>query len=72
MDREHNNTYREWQRQGSPLTSKEANLEKLKRAADLSVTNTAKMNSVDGELQLDFALPRHSMKLIKIYRQRGE
>lgn len=66
MDRKYNNTYREWQRQESPLTSKEANLKKLKSAADLSVTNTAKTNSADGKLQLDFALPRHSMKLIII------
>lgn len=72
LDREHHNTYREWQKQGSPKTSKDADLLKLQSAADLSVTNTAQKNSTDGALQLDLDLPRHSMRLIKIRIQEKE
>ncbi len=66
LDRENNNTYRAWQKQGSPKTSKDADMESLKIAAELTITNSAKKQSVDGELLLNFALPRHSMMLLKI------
>ncbi len=66
LDREDNNTYREWQKQGSPKTSKDADLEKLWEAADLSITNSIKLSNSDDYLQLKMNLPRHSMKLIKI------
>lgn len=67
LDRENNNTYREWQKQGSPKTSKDADLIELKRAANLTVTNVAKRESTAGEMNLSFVLPRHSMKLVKVY-----
>jgi len=66
LDREDNNTYREWQKQGSPLTSKDADLEKLRKVADLSMTNLIQLNNSDDKLHLKMNLPRHSMKLIKI------
>jgi len=66
LDRENNNTYREWQKQGSPLTSKEADLKSLQNAADLSVTKSSRVKTEDGEIGLKMNLPRHSMKLIKI------
>jgi hypothetical protein len=66
LDREHNNTYREWQKQGSPKTSKEADMKKMKAAADLSVTNSSIKKSIKDEMELNLSLPRHSMKLIKI------
>jgi xylan 1,4-beta-xylosidase len=66
LDRENNNTYREWQKQGSPKTSKEADLQSLQKAANLSVTHSSKLLSTNGELELKMNLPRHSMKLIKI------
>ena len=66
LDREDNNTYREWQKQGSPKTSKDADLEKLWEAADLSITNSIKLSNSDDYLQLKMNLPRHSMKLMKI------
>lgn len=65
LDRENNNTYRQWQKQGSPKTSKEADLESLKKAANLSVTKSSDLKSMDGKLELNVRLPRHSMKLIK-------
>lgn len=69
LDRENNNTYREWEKQGSPKTSKDADLLKLKGAADLSVTKSTQKKSTDGEMELNFKLPRHSIKLIKIRLQ---
>ena len=66
LDRDNNNTYREWQKQGSPKKSKDADLESLKKAADLSITNSFKVKTPNGELELKTKLPRHSMKLIKI------
>ncbi|NQU53757.1 MAG: hypothetical protein HQ522_14605 [Bacteroidetes bacterium] len=66
LDRKNNNTYREWQKQGSPKTSKDADLKSLQKAADLSVTKSSKVKTEDGEIGLKIKLPRHSMKLIKI------
>jgi xylan 1,4-beta-xylosidase len=66
LDRENNNTYREWQKQGSPKTSKDADLKSLQKAADLSVTKSSKGKSTNGDIKLEMKLPRHSMKLIKI------
>lgn len=66
LDRENNNTYREWQKQGSPLTSKDADLKNLQKAADLTLTNSEKIKTENGEIKLKMELPRYSMKLIKI------
>lgn len=66
LDRENNNTYRAWEKQGSPKTSKDADLESLRKAADLSISNSEKVKSKEGELELSMKLLRHSMKLIKI------
>lgn len=66
LDRKNNNTYRTWEKQGSPKTSKDADLESLRKAADLSVTNSFRLKNTDNDLELKLKLPRHSMKLIKI------
>ncbi len=66
MDRENNNTYRAWQKQGMPKTSNDADLVSLNRAAELSVTRSSTRNTDNGNLMLSLKLPRHSMKLIKI------
>lgn len=66
LDRENNNTYREWQKQGSPLTSKDADLKSMRKTADLSVTKSSRGKTEDGKIGLKMKLPRHSMKLIKI------
>ncbi|MBT3384666.1 MAG: hypothetical protein HN778_13275 [Prolixibacteraceae bacterium] len=66
LDRENNNTYREWERQGSPKTSKDADLKRLKEAADLSVTNSSEKKNEKGKFELNLKLPRHSMMLVKI------
>lgn len=65
LDRENNNTYREWQLQGSPDTSKDADLAKLEKAAQLSVTKSER-GITRGNIEMQMKLPRHSMKLIKI------
>lgn len=67
LDRNNNNTYRAWQKQGSPKTSKDADLKKLKAAADLAITNSSTKNNSNGKMDLNLSLPRHSMKLIKVY-----
>jgi xylan 1,4-beta-xylosidase len=67
MDREHNNTYREWQKQGMPNSSNDADLVKLERAADLSITDSFFVKTNNGNLKFSLQMPRHSMKLIKIY-----
>ena len=72
LDRETNNTFRLWEKQGSPLTSKDADLESLHHVADLSITNSAKIELQAPTLELEIVLPRHSMKLIKIYREGGK
>lgn len=66
LDRGNNNTYREWQRQGSPKKSKDADLVKLREAADLSVTNSYEIKSENGLAELKMKLRRHSMRLLKI------
>lgn len=66
MDRENNNTYRAWQRQGSPRRSGEADLKSLEAAAQLKVTRRLEERSTGGEIKLDLIIPRHSMQLIKI------
>ena len=66
MDHMNNNTYRTWQRQGTPKTSKAADLHELERAAELSITKSRNMSSANGSLTLNIELQRHSMKLIKI------
>jgi len=66
LDRENNNTYREWQKQGSPKSSKNANLKSLQKAADLSVTKTKEIKAEKSRIKLRMHLQRHSMKLIKI------
>lgn len=66
LDRENNNTYREWQKQGSPKTSKDADLKSMRKTADLSVTKSSRGKTKDGKIGLKMKLPRHSMKLIKI------
>ena len=66
LDRENNNTYREWQKQGSPKTSKDADLNSLQKAADLTVTKSSKIETTNGKIELKMKLSRCSMKLIKI------
>lgn len=66
MDRGNNNTYREWEGQGRPETSTDANLGGLMEAANLSITNSYSKTAKEAELVLEFSLPRHSMRFIKI------
>ena len=69
MDRKNNNTYRAWQKQGSPKKSGDADMKRLWKAAELSVTGTSTGKSVDGLMTLKLVLERHSMRLIKIKSQ---
>jgi xylan 1,4-beta-xylosidase len=66
LDRENNNTYREWQKQGSPKNSGNADLIRLRETAELSVTDSYSRKIEQKNLLLKLKLPRHSMNLIKI------
>jgi len=66
LDRDHNNTFRAWQKQGSPKKSNEADLESLREAEELSVTKSYSGKIKAGELNLQLVLSRHSAVLIKI------
>ena len=69
LDREHNNTYREWQRLGEPKSSVEANLSSLRKMAEISETGFSTLKNSDDLLELKVNLPRHSMMLIKLNRK---
>ncbi|MCK4921262.1 MAG: hypothetical protein KAS71_09460, partial [Bacteroidales bacterium] len=69
LDRENNNTYREWEKQGSPKSSKDADLKRLLKAGELSVTKSTSKQSVNGILNMEFSLARHSMILFKLRAQ---
>lgn len=66
LDRENNNTFREWERQGKPKKSADADMESMKKVSNLSVSNLSKQKCVEGKMELIYSLPRHSMKLVKI------
>ncbi len=67
LDRENNNTYRAWEKQGSPKKSGEADMTNLKKSAELSVTTTTQKQTDNGRMELELSLPRHSMVLIKLF-----
>jgi hypothetical protein len=67
MDREHNNTYREWERGGRPEKSEGKDISSIKKAGEL--TPTAQFNIISdntGHANLEIELLRHSMKLLEI------
>lgn len=66
LDRAHNNSYRTWEKLGSPSKPGEADIKAMQEAAELSVSASYSINSDDGKTALTFSLPRHSMKLILI------
>lgn len=66
LDQVHNNTYRSWQKQGSPRTLAEADIETLKEAGTLSADLASIVKVEGGQINLRFDLPDHSMKLYEI------
>ena len=48
LDREYNNTYRAWEKQGSPKTTVYADMHSLQKTADLSITRSSTLKNTDG------------------------
>ena len=67
LDREHNNSYREWERSGRPEQSRGNDVTAIKNAGELKSTATFNIKTdKSGKAKLDLELSRHSMKLIEI------
>ena len=67
LDREHNNSYREWERSGRPEKSRGNDVTAIKNAGELKSTATFNIKTdKSGKAKLDLELSRHSMKLIEI------
>jgi len=64
LDAEHNNTYRTWQRIGSPEFLKDTNIDRLWNTARLSKSEEKQGQIQNGKFQLRMDLPRHSMQLL--------
>ena len=63
MDDNHHNTYRAWQRQGSPKTAAETDIEALKREGELRPDQTISVPVNGGAATLSFELKDHTMHL---------
>ena len=67
IDQQHSNSYEAWKAMGSPKTPTSEQIATLESAGQLQMYNSPMwMNVKNGEIQLDFPLPRHSVSLIKL------
>ncbi len=66
LDRDHHNTYRLWQKLGSPKKLSAEIRETLQEASRLKVDHNVFFTTNDGIGSLAFAIPRRSMRLIII------
>lgn len=66
LDRQHHNTYREWQRLGSLPNPSPAIIDRLIKTAELSPDATSQVQVENSSLVLSFAIPRHSMVLFEL------
>ena len=67
MDKSNNNTYQSWKSIGSPANSKNINLEKLKKASELKVSEQFNLKSdPNGDLILNLKIDRNSMRFYKL------
>jgi len=64
LDSENNNTYREWIRQGSPITPDDADMLSMNMMATLSSTSMSNLSCKNGIMKLYQSLPKHSLKLV--------
>lgn len=63
LDHEHHNTYRQWQKQGSPKTPEEADVEELIKAGELSPNSQFTAFVENGEVNFELLLPKQSLQL---------
>ena len=70
MDKSNNNTYQSWMSIGSPENSQNINLEKLKKASELKVSEQFKSKSdPSGDLILNLKIDRNSMRFYKLKQE---
>jgi xylan 1,4-beta-xylosidase len=66
LDREHHNTYREWERLGSPVTADERTVAVLMKTAELKPDNRFRVEPTGGCATLRVRIPRHGMVLLEL------
>jgi xylan 1,4-beta-xylosidase len=67
IDQEHSNAYTAWKKMGSPQSPSEAQFALLEKAGQLELLRSPEwMRSVNGEIQLNFDLPRQGVSLLRI------
>jgi xylan 1,4-beta-xylosidase len=70
MNKSNNNTYQSWMSIGSPENSQNKNLGKLKKAAELKVSEQFNSKSdPSGDLILNFKIDRNSMRFYKLKQE---
>jgi beta-xylosidase len=70
MNKSNNNTYQSWMSIGSPENSQNKNLEKLKKAAELKVSEQFNSKSdPSGDLILNLKIDRNSMRFYKLKQE---
>jgi xylan 1,4-beta-xylosidase len=69
VDSEHSNSYEAWKRMGSPQQPTPEQYAQLERAGQLENLDSPHwVTPKDGRVQVDFALPRHAVSLIRLTR----
>jgi xylan 1,4-beta-xylosidase len=67
IDQEHSNSYEVWKNMGSPKAPTPAQIATLERAGQLELlTSPTWMDVKNGELAIDFELPRQGVSLIRV------
>lgn len=66
IDGEHGNAYAAWVRMGKPQQMAPEQIEALKRAGALEMTEEAMVPLAEGRLELDVSLPAHSVCLLEL------
>jgi xylan 1,4-beta-xylosidase len=66
LDRHHHNTYREWERLGSPVKADERTVAVLMATAELQPDNRFCLEATGGCARLSLRIPRHGMVLFEL------
>jgi xylan 1,4-beta-xylosidase len=66
LDRHHHNTYREWERLGSPVKADERTVAVLMATAELQPDNRFCLEATGGCARLSVRIPRHGMVLFEL------
>ncbi|WP_240415381.1 hypothetical protein [Paenibacillus periandrae] len=74
LDREHHNTYRQWQKQGSPRAPEEAHIRELLLAGELSPNSQFKAFVEQGSASFEVLLSQQSLQLyiVRLFKNRKD